>query len=1616
MGTIVFIDSEIQPDTGKILDLGAVRPDGASLHTPSPGAFSELIAGADFVCGHNILKHDLKYVGKCFNGERPPVFIDTLPLSPLLFPTHPYHRLVKDDKLQSDELNNPLNDAMKAMELFYDELNAFHALPPKIRRIYCALLYPVPEFQGFFRYVGYQPYPLTEAVVKDAFDRKLCRNARIDAVMGAYPVELAYALALIGAADYHSITPPWVVRSYPKVENVLHFLRGTPCEEGCPYCAERLDIHKGLKRIFGYDGFRTFNGEPLQENAADAAVHGRSLLAVFPTGGGKSVTFQLPALIAGEAVHGLTVVISPLQSLMKDQVDNLERLAIVDAVTVNGLLSPIERAEALERVQNGLATLLYISPEQLRSRTIERLLLSRNVVRFVIDEAHCFSAWGQDFRVDYLYIGDFIRGLQKKKGLKKAIPVSCFTATAKQKVISDIRDYFKQKLDLDLALYATSAARENLRYAVLFKETEEEKYTTLRSLIEEKHCPTIVYVSLTKRTGELAKKLTGDGFPARPYHGQMDPSEKIANQEAFIRNEVQVIVATSAFGMGVDKKDVQLVVHYDISDSLENYVQEAGRAGRDQTLEADCYVLFNNGDLDKHFMLLNQTKLSIGEIQQVWKAIKDLTRGRRRVCCSPLEIARQAGWDDSAGQEMETRVKTAVAALETAGYVKRGRNMPRVYATGILARNMQEAAEALDASPLFSDAQRRNAKRIIKSLISERSIAKAGNDDAESRVDYLADMLGIEKADVIASVNLMRQTGLLEDTNDMSAYIRQSDTKNKSGHVLERFLRLEGFLLSILPDEGMSVSLKELNGRAAEEGVRSTVKDIRTLLYYWTIKGYIQKGARSAERKIDIVPMMPVSGLKEKLGCRAGICRFIVKELFTRAAIKENEEKETVPVEFSLIGLWKGYQAQTQMSLSERDIQPGDIEDGLLYLSKTGALILEGGFLVSYNGMDIQRLITDNKIRYKAEDYKTLDEYYKQKIRQIHIVGEYANLMVRNYEAALRFVQDYFQMEFQAFIRKYFKGERLREIGRNITPEKYQELFGRLSPIQTDIINDDDSKAIVVAAGPGSGKTRVLVHKLASLYCMEDVKHEQMLMVTFSRAAATEFKKRLLGLIGNAAHYVEIKTFHSYCFDLLGKIGSLEGSTDVVKEAAAKIRDGEVEQGRITKTVVVIDEAQDMDANEFMLIEALMAQNEDMRVIAVGDDDQNIYQFRGSDSKYFQSLISGHGAAFYEMSENYRSAKTIVALSNAFAGTISRRMKTMPGTAVREEPGIIQLVKHSGRYLEQPVVEQFLRTYRGGKAAILTQTNQEALNVLGLLNHYGVRAKLIQSMDGFPLYNLEEVRCFLQAIDRGLKEAKISPELWESAKQELCGAYGTSSCLPVVLNMLADFAATNRDRYRTDLEEFISESKIEDFYGDEQKTVLVSTIHKAKGREFDIVYMLLSNVSPLDDEERRKIYVGLTRAKDELYIHYNGTFFDRFASIPGVTQSYDTREFSQPEEIVLQLGHKDVVLDFFKGKRRLISRLRSGQRLFFRDLYLTAEIGNRTVIVLKFSRDCAAKLRKRFDQGYEVADASVRFVVEWKGAEDEEETAIVLPDVRMKRGRRENFGSPCSRVNNQGDL
>lgn len=1590
-----IVDAEIGLNDNKIHDIGSIRYGKSPYHKASKDGLYEYLNDVEYVCGHNIIHHDAKYLFKDITNRW--TFVDTLYLSPLLFPERPYHKLLKDDKLLSEQVNNPVNDCEKANDLLLDEIERWYSLPKEKRILLASLLRDKEEFEGFFRLVGAddRTYYGIPKLIRQLYTGKICQHADIEMLVLQYPCELAYALALIDTVDSCSVTPGWVLRNFPEVEFVGKILRQTICSEGCDYCNTKLDVLYNLKAFFGYEQFRMYEGEPLQEMAAKAAVEGKSLLAIFPTGGGKSLTFQLPALMEGRSVHGLTVVISPLQSLMKDQVDNLTDRGITDVATINGMLDPITRSMSIQRVQDGEASLLYISPEMLRSKTIERILLSRHVVRFVIDEAHCFSSWGQDFRVDYLYIGKFIDKYQKKKKCKTPIPVSCFTATAKQKVVQDICDYFKQTLNLNLELFASTASRTNLRYSVVHADTDNDKYLKLRELISEWDCPTIVYVSRTKRTKDIATKLSRDGYDALPFNGKMEADIKIANQDAFMTDKVRIIVATSAFGMGVDKKDVGLVVHYDISDSLENYVQEAGRAGRDPHLNARCYVLYGDNDLDKHFILLNQTKLSISEIQQVWKAVKDLTKQRMRVSCSALEIARQAGWDDSV-IDIETRVRTALATLEQSGYLLRGNNVPHVYATGIMVNNMEEARKRITESALFDNTEVEKAVRVIKSLISQKYIKRAQDSEAESRVDYLADILGMHKSEVVSVVERMRQEGILADSKDMSAYLLDSgDTEKKSLLQLERFYKLEEYLLNNIPDESLIISYKQLNDNAINNGIStSNEKNIRTLLYFLTVKGYIKKD-EDALHNIKITRVASKESTIKRYEKRLDLSRFIIEWLYNLVSNKNNESLQKAAVQFSVVELLKYAKLNNQsLFYKSENLKLEDIEESLLYLSKIGALKLEGGFLVLYNAMDIQRL-KDNKSRYKLDDYKMLNEFYKQKIQQIHIVGEYANLMVKDYNAALQYVQDYFQLDYKKFITKYFKGQRENEIQRNLTPQKYRQLFGQLSKRQMDIISDKESRCIVVAAGPGSGKTRVLVHKLASLLLLEDVKHDQLLMLTFSRSAATEFKQRLMDLIGNAAHFVEIKTFHSYCFDLLGRIGNLDDANNVVSNAAEMINKGEVEPNKIGKTVLVIDEAQDMSKDEYELIKALMANNEEMRVIAVGDDDQNIYDFRGSNSEYMYNLIHTPDSKFFEMTENYRSSQHLVNFANDFAKKIRKRIKITPIISMKGEKGEVNVIKCQSKYMYQPIAETLINNKNNGTTCILTQKNEEAVIMLALLRNNGVKSKLIQSLEGFRFWNMAEVRYFLKYIDKHVKTPIIPDELWNAAKSKTFSVYEKSQSLSYLVRCIELFEQVNKSKYITDFKEFVYESSLEDFCDVSDADVVVSTIHKSKGKEYDNVYMLISDDYSKDDNLMRRYYVGITRAKKKLTIYTNSNIFDK---IRVDARSLDNTQYELPVEIVLQLSHKDVFLDYSKKYKREIIELRSGELLKYKDSLLYTTPAN--IPIAKLSNNMQKSLSEWEEKGYEVKSASVKFIVAWKSKDapkEEQETAILLADLVLAK-------------------
>lgn len=338
-----------------------------------------------------------------------------------------------------------------------------------------------------------------------------------------------------------------------------------------------------LKRHFGYDEFR-----PLQKSIIECVLQKEDCVVLMPTGGGKSLCFQLPTLMQ----DGLTIVISPLISLMKDQVDALKTNGI-NAAYLNSSLIPEEKVQILKDVQSGSTKLLYIAPERLAVPRFKDLLHTLPVSLFAIDEAHCISEWGHDFRPDY-------RNLSQLRTEFPTIPIIALTATATQKVRDDI---VKQLHLPSPHIFTSSFNRENLSYEVLPKK---ESFGTILSLLQlYPNQSVIIYCFSRKDTEMLATKLNKQGYNAGTYHAGLTTQQRQSNQDKFIRDEIHIMVATIAFGMGIDKPDVRLVIHHSLPKSIEGYYQETGRAGRDG-LPARCVLLFSVADKFKQDYFIRQ--------------------------------------------------------------------------------------------------------------------------------------------------------------------------------------------------------------------------------------------------------------------------------------------------------------------------------------------------------------------------------------------------------------------------------------------------------------------------------------------------------------------------------------------------------------------------------------------------------------------------------------------------------------------------------------------------------------------------------------------------------------------------------------------------------------------------------------------------------------------------------------------------------------------------------------------------------------------------------------------------------------------------------------------------
>lgn len=381
-----------------------------------------------------------------------------------------------------------------------------------------------------------------------------------------------------------------------------------------------------LKQYWGHDNFR-----PMQEEIIASVLTGNDTLALLPTGGGKSVCFQIPAL----AKDGICIVVSPLIALMKDQVENLKAKGI-DAISIVSGMSKREVDLALDNCIYGYIKFLYLSPERLLSELVRERIKYMNVNLFAVDEAHCISQWGYDFRPPYLHIADL-------RELHPNVPVLALTATATAEVREDIQQ--KLLFKTGSVVYQQSFARKNISYVVQNTENKPRKLLDIANGIKGTG---IVYVRSRRDTVEVAKYYNDNGIKADYYHAGLSADERSEKQEAWKTNRTRIIVATNAFGMGIDKPDVRFVIHNEMPDSLEAYYQEAGRGGRDEQ-KAYGVLLYNPSDRLRREKMFLQNFPSVAEIKQVYHYLANY-------CQVAYDTGEGAGFDLDLG-EFCTRFK-----------------------------------------------------------------------------------------------------------------------------------------------------------------------------------------------------------------------------------------------------------------------------------------------------------------------------------------------------------------------------------------------------------------------------------------------------------------------------------------------------------------------------------------------------------------------------------------------------------------------------------------------------------------------------------------------------------------------------------------------------------------------------------------------------------------------------------------------------------------------------------------------------------------------------------------------------------------------------------------------
>ncbi len=1493
----------------------------------------DLADGVDYLLGHNLIAFDLSHLQAANPGLRllrlPAV--DTLRLNPLAYPRNPYHHLVKhyqDGQLKRGRINDPELDARLTLEVFYNQQKAFSDAPADLLTAWHWLTTADggAGFDRVFMALRRSPRP-SDGEAYEAIHGRLDGNAcqthtrDVMADAGRHGWALAYALAWLSVSGGDSVMPPWVRHQFPEAGQLVRRLRDTACTDtACEWCRERHDARKELARWFGFDGFRSDEaGRPMQQSIVEAAMAGEHVLAILPTGAGKSLCYQIPALSRYDKTGALTVVISPLVALMADQVAGLEARGIDSCVTINGLLSMPERAYALDRVRMGDAGILIVSPEQLRNLSVRRVLNQREIGAWVLDEAHCLSRWGHDFRPDYRYVGRFIR---ERAGNDPVPPVLCLTATAKPDVMAEVVDYFQEELGIKLEVFNGGAQRTNLEFVVV-QTSSEGKFAHIHQIIEtdlpvDDPGGAIVYCATRRQTEDVAEFLQAKGMAASHFHAGLPPETKKNVQQSFISGELRVIVATNAFGMGIDKPDVRLVVHADIPGSLENYLQESGRAGRDQQT-ARCVLLYTMDDVERQFGMSARSRLTRREIHGVLRALRNLDRKKRlqgEVVATSGEILTEdednAFERDSATDD--TRVRTAVSWLEEAELLTREENRVQVFPSSLRVNSVKDARAKIEQRPITA-AYRRQLLTISEALI------EADADDGIS-TDELMAASGMTSEGVRKALHDLEQLGIASNDTALTAFVHIA-VERSSRKRFEEASALERALIDLLrdtdPDMGKgdtsTLHLRIATQRLKDEGHTYALPELlRRIVRSIAADGRGEGGGggslgvrgRDGET-LQVTLQREWKALDRLAELRRAAAERLLDHLL--AGLPPGSRGTDLLAETTLGKLLAAMRSEMILRSAVKDDAMARLMDrALLWLHEQEVIRLNKGLAVFRPAMTI-RLKPDRR-GFAQTDFASLRLHYDEQVRQIHVMAEYVQQGLRSMADALRLALDYFTLREEHFLRRWLPDSD-REISRQTTPESWRVIVESLrNPVQRRIVADDREQTnVLVLAGPGSGKTRVLVHRIAYLIRARRENPRGILALAYNRHAAVEIRRRLAELIGDDARGVVVLTCHAFAMRLTGASFSERANRlddadfqEILRQAAALLRGeglppDEADEYRTRLLAgfrwILVDEYQDIGPAEYGLISALAGrtlpdEDDKLSLFAVGDDDQNIYAFNGSSVEFIRRFESDYGAKPVYLTGNYRSTAHIIAAANAVIEPARQRMKTGHPIHVdraREKgpPGGVWTDKDpvaGGRVQTLPAGDTPISQAQAVVAelkrlsCLTPDWTWSACAVVAREWSYLDPVRSLCQLEGIPVqmaneefsgvWHLRETRALVNWVRRRDSHLVKSTDLKAWAAEQPAGTW-TELLREAIqeYELETGGAETSVDHFIEWLAEWGRDVRRR------QRGLLLLTAHRAKGLEFDHVVVLDGNWDRVGRDEdadapRRLYYVAMTRARQTL--------------------------------------------------------------------------------------------------------------------------------------------------------